>query len=747
MRYQELIYIQNEHSGVRNKDILNVNMSSDMCIFRAPEFEISGASKIDCSCSCTPDYTLLEGGICQFVEITGATINGTILTAYTGSVSTGYDNLGTKFFNQELTGVLPYTLTNAGVLIDGNLTTISEDILVNTGNLWDSNGSSSNGRLNNTGIWATAGAPLSNEPVGSWIGFSKCIELPTSGTYSVGLAADNLTRFKINGELFYTVTGSTSTAFQYWSIFEITLSAGTNVIEMEGYNISGQASFGAEIYQSTISNLTGLTTTSDLDRFTIFTTKDFRYETNGNFPVEFQLGDLSGYSCPSGYFLNTCGTGFTCSILIESGCTIPTGEYYVINDETTIPFDFNFTGNVETFSANNATFNYEVYKFNANSQTFTLPPIYKSENFEYSGFSSTSAITQNIPVNSLGLDGQYLIKGYYKFNACTNFLNKLGKTVNTLSFIKGKEYDLYDEDLDFYFTAFKGADKPIILNNGTNSPSANKLFQQTILPEDNQTNIIITNSYDGYFILTSNGIVLTPTLDFTFTGNVVTLITPATSGDVITVSYTTLGGETRLMGDNIYITSPIVSGVTGNQGSGSTYFNTDEGKYEIYTSITPEDGGDILVMINGVVLATGIDFYQSISDSKRIILVGDLLIGDEIAIVYFPITNTVNGLLTNRPTISWEIETEPQLVNGLFTLEVSTGNTFTTLYSGMTQPYVVGQTGYYDRFIAQGEIGTILYYRVKNEKNYINLCGSVMNDIKYSDIIPITIQTNSINSY
>lgn len=320
MRYQELIYIQNEHSGVRNKDILNVNMSSDMCIFRAPEFEISGASKIDCSCSCTPDYTLLEGGICQFVEITGATINGTILTAYTGSVSTGYDNLGTKFFNQELTGVLPYTLTNAGVLIDGNLTTISEDILVNTGNLWDSNGSSSNGRLNNTGIWATAGAPLSNEPVGSWIGFSKCIELPTSGTYSVGLAADNLTRFKINGELFYTVTGSTSTAFQYWSIFEITLSAGTNVIEMEGYNDNSNASFAAEIYQADINTLAAMTGTTQLSGVTIFTTRDFRYETNGNIPIEFDLGETSGYSCPTGYFLNTCVLPYTCDQIIYSAC-------------------------------------------------------------------------------------------------------------------------------------------------------------------------------------------------------------------------------------------------------------------------------------------------------------------------------------------------------------------------------------------------------------------------------------------
>ena len=49
MRYQERIYIQNENSSVRNKDILNVSMSSDICVFEAPVFDVIGASKIDCT--------------------------------------------------------------------------------------------------------------------------------------------------------------------------------------------------------------------------------------------------------------------------------------------------------------------------------------------------------------------------------------------------------------------------------------------------------------------------------------------------------------------------------------------------------------------------------------------------------------------------------------------------------------------------------------------------------------------------
>jgi hypothetical protein len=48
MRYQERIYIQNNNDAVRNK-VLSFNMSSDMSIFEGPLFNVSGASKIDCT--------------------------------------------------------------------------------------------------------------------------------------------------------------------------------------------------------------------------------------------------------------------------------------------------------------------------------------------------------------------------------------------------------------------------------------------------------------------------------------------------------------------------------------------------------------------------------------------------------------------------------------------------------------------------------------------------------------------------
>ena len=53
MRYQEKIYIQNNNSALRNRNNVNVNMSSDICVFNAPLFNVSGATKIDCTGSTT----------------------------------------------------------------------------------------------------------------------------------------------------------------------------------------------------------------------------------------------------------------------------------------------------------------------------------------------------------------------------------------------------------------------------------------------------------------------------------------------------------------------------------------------------------------------------------------------------------------------------------------------------------------------------------------------------------------------
>jgi hypothetical protein len=437
---------------------------------------------------------------------------------------------------------------------------------------------------------------------------------------------------------------------------------------------------------------------------------------------------------------------FNVSGTTKIDCTGSTsGSSYIVS-ATTIPLTFDFTANTNTFTETNAKFKYEIYKYNTTANAFIMPAVYSSASISYSAISGTSSYTENVPVSGLSLDGEYLIKGYYDFNVCTNFLNKLDKTVDTRTYISGTEYGLYDKQLDYYFMAMSPADTPILTKTASNTPIPNKLFQQVILPEIDINKVFITNRVAGDFIVTLNGLVLAIDYDYTYSENVITLSANTVKDDIITIIYTTTGGD-NLVGDVINVSSTIISGSTDNQGNNLIYFNTTSSKYEIYTSVTPLDGSNILVMINGASLANGVDYYQSSTNPKRIILEGDIIVDDIITIVYFPRVNVINGLLTNSPRISWTIPNAPQKTNGFFTLEVSTASTFNSLFASATTDYQVGVVSYNASFVASGEVGTNLYYRIKNEKNYETFCGQFVSSTGYSETIPLTIQTNSINSY
>lgn len=440
-------------------------------------------------------------------------------------------------------------------------------------------------------------------------------------------------------------------------------------------------------------------------------------------------------------------------------CGTITGTTYIINSASTLTFDFEFIDNIESFSANSTTFKFDIYKYNNSLSSFIIPPVFSSGNINYSGFSGTNVSSQIVPIGPLQIDGEYLIKGFYEFDNCSLFLNKLGRKTDTRGSINGYGNLIYDDRLDYHFIAIKEAEKPELILNQSNTPTSGRLFQQVILPTvfefdaeidptfPIQNTLVITNLYVGEIVVTMNGLVLAPEFDYTVSGNIVTLSGNVESDDIFTVIYTTAGGN-NLTSDNIFISAPIASGSTDNEGNNLAYFNTTTGKYEIYTSVTPsENGDDILVILNGVTLASGIDFYQSVTNPKRIILEGTILEDDLIIIVYFPQTNVINGIITNTPLISWGISESPQLPNGYFSLEVSSGTSFSDFYySGLTN-YSVSDTLYYDSFNLTGSVGTQLYYRVKNVKNFETFCGDIIESINYSDTIPITIQSNSINSY
>jgi len=160
-----------------------------------------------------------------------------------------------------------------------------------------------NSRLNISGIFA---------PANEWAGFSQCIKAPTTGTYYVGIAADNLCRFRIDGLPILELLDSTDKNHKTWHVIPYTLTAGTHIIEMEGQDLGVDSAFGVEIYNPLDFNtLLNATTAAEVN--IIFSSLD-RIGTN------FDIGDTVGYECPPGYSLNLCNGIPSCSRIQNIDC-------------------------------------------------------------------------------------------------------------------------------------------------------------------------------------------------------------------------------------------------------------------------------------------------------------------------------------------------------------------------------------------------------------------------------------------
>jgi hypothetical protein len=163
--------------------------------------------------------------------------------------------------------------------------------------------------------------------------------------------------------------------------------------------------------------------------------------------------------------------------------------------------------------------------------------------------------------------------------------------------------------------------------------------------------------------------------------------------------------------------------------------------------VTPSNANDIVVNLNGVTLANNIDYYLSTSNPKRIILEGNLVVGDILNLYYVSNTDAQGDIDTTSIGVNWSIDTPPQLVNGEFIVELADDENFTNIITTGKTDYVVGSTNYAITLNLTGSVGDVQYYRVKNIKKYEDICGNLIETTAYSEIIDITIQTNAINSY
>lgn len=327
------------------------------------------------SCICPSGYSAnTSGNFCERILITGATFNGSFfpvsactqplnawgtggavfyedvsnlslpisVSANTGQFTTNNGTIlfNTYFFKDSSGRILDiqaggygsgFTCTQPGTF---NATTTC--ITNNTygppflrNNVWGGYGTL--GRLYQAGVWTTIANPA--PPINEWIGFSQCINVSSAQTFYVGLAADNAFRFKVNGQLIVSETNAISPILptpsaQYrdwdrglsygtWSVFPYTFQPGSNVIEMEGLNTGAFAGFAVEIYSGSLSAITAVTTTVQLDALTVFSSSD---KVGG----VFDTGDSRGYSCPDGYSLVTCSGSPYCIQILQTPCINPT---------------------------------------------------------------------------------------------------------------------------------------------------------------------------------------------------------------------------------------------------------------------------------------------------------------------------------------------------------------------------------------------------------------------------------------
>lgn len=314
-----------------------------------------GATTGDCGTELCPPGFVRVGEKCQQIQIVPVTLNTTQYEVVLGDYSPAWDQFGTRFYRDVDSYILPLKANSASSSVpvddDGAGVALPFDT-VTTGSLWISN-HPARGRLGSVGIWADS------DPGLQWIGFSRCIDVPVTGKYCIGLGADNQMRFKLNGELIAQWLDPVQENFKFWHVIEITLNQGVNVLEMEGLNNGAAAGFGFEIYQATIDDLISLTSISELNTsgYVLFSSLDAL----GEF---FTIGETSGYTCPEGYAYDACSEEgcvkieyrdpqpIECCYLIQN-CVDESDQYLIRVTEEILPYML--IGHVYNFLGNNNT--------------------------------------------------------------------------------------------------------------------------------------------------------------------------------------------------------------------------------------------------------------------------------------------------------------------------------------------------------------------------------------------------------
>gem|GEM_PF-2459131 len=242
-------------------------------------------------CECPEGYEPTPAGdACVATETFEATFTGKEYDVCRGNIDAVYGKYGAQF---------------PGGAVEQN-------------SFWGQDNSTSDGRLNEVGVWACDASTgvAGNNPIGEWIGFSTCLEVSEPGDYLVGIAADNRVRFYVDGVLEFEKNSSSTAHFNYWYVQPISLSSGSHIVEMLGYNDGSIAAFGAEIYGPFPAG----SLSTDADMMAADTENNILWSTGDLLGQTFDLGEETGWICPDGTAFDTCAAEPVCTSIDTVPC-------------------------------------------------------------------------------------------------------------------------------------------------------------------------------------------------------------------------------------------------------------------------------------------------------------------------------------------------------------------------------------------------------------------------------------------
>jgi len=393
----------------------------------------------------------------------------------------------------------------------------------------------------------------------------------------------------------------------------------------------------------------------------------------------------------------------------------------------------------------------EVYGYDQSISQFTKSAL-SNFTIDYKELTANTNNTIYVPTLNIG-EGEFLIKTYWSYNVNTLLSKKQKVIKNSIdTYKRGNLYGLYVPETDWYFLSLFESEKPLFNSSVAPQPQdTGNLVVQSRFTESGVTEYIVNGLSDP--IVSYNGSVLAKNIEYSAVTSATTpyikLLFNPLPNQVLTYAYVNNGGSNDLLADLYTISRTIESGATGTQlSTDRVFYNTTQNRYEFYLTSVPNS--DVVLSLNGTILSKDIEYYLSISDSRRIIFEDDLVVGDIIEAFYVP-TAAINGLVPNNtPTISWSINDAPTQTFGRFTIEVTdpSDEFFESIEYSFNVDYIIGQKTYSNTITLTNAVaGDKFIYRVKNEKFYTPIIGETIYSVNYSDVNEIEIQFNSGQSY